>query len=185
MNGRRSVDVTVKFDTEYNVGGSIIIPRGKSVSGILLFEEGGYWTSHSPWTCEGHPLISPHIIEVNDELLKTPDEKISYKATFIPESEWASYYLIISQNIKFLKLANPTVRTFGAQMFFKFVNMRPESVDVTFDDQYVAGKGIILSPAEVISGILLFDETNHWRLHTPWSCDGIPLSGKPPRSSMI
>jgi hypothetical protein len=47
--------VNVNFDSEYNVGGSLIIPPGKTVSGILLFEQGQRWTSHSPWTCEGLP----------------------------------------------------------------------------------------------------------------------------------
>ena len=59
VNGRSSVDVTVKFDTEYNVGGDITIPAGKTVTGILLFEVAGTWTSFSPWTSEGRPLSPP------------------------------------------------------------------------------------------------------------------------------
>ena len=185
MNGR-SVDVKVEFDTEYNVGGSIIIPADKTVTGILLFEVAGYWTSHSPWTCEGRPLISPHKIDVNDKMLKTDLEKISLEVTYIPhELGYSSYYFIISQNIKSLKLGKPTMHTVGAQLFLKFVNTRPEPVNVKFDSEYAAGKGIILSPTEVVSGIILFDETNHWRVHTPWSCEGMPLSGNSPTSVMM
>ena len=55
INGRNEY-VRVKFGTEYKVGESLDLPPGKTVSGILLFEVAGTWTSFSPWTCDGKPL---------------------------------------------------------------------------------------------------------------------------------
>ena len=53
--GRRIVLYNPDFTVKDALGGNIIIPSGKTVSGILLFEEGKRWASHSPWTCEGLP----------------------------------------------------------------------------------------------------------------------------------
>ncbi len=53
--GRRIVLYNPDFTVKDTLGGNIIIPSGKTVSGILLFEEGKRWASHSPWTCEGLP----------------------------------------------------------------------------------------------------------------------------------
>ena len=167
VNGRTDGNsVLVKFGDEYGIR-DLRIPPVKAVTGILLFGIDSIWTPFSPWTCQGSPLISPHIIDVNDDMLKTPAEKISYNATYIPnESGWNSYHFIISQNIKSLKLGKTTVHTVGAQLFLNFVNNRSEPVIVTFDNEYAAGKGIMLSPNEVVSGIMLFDERNRWRLYT-------------------
>lgn len=50
-------DVTVIFSDGYDIAGKkIIVPKGKTVTGILLFDESGKWLPFSPWTCEGKPL---------------------------------------------------------------------------------------------------------------------------------
>ena len=77
-----------------------------------------------------------------------------------------AHYFVISQSIISLKLGKTTVHTVGAQLFLNFVNNRSKPVIVTFDNEYAVGKGIMLSPNEIVSGIMLFDETNHWRLHS-------------------
>lgn len=54
-----SAKVTVKFGDDYNIVGNIIIPGGKTVTGILLLDEGGKRIPFSLWNCEGRPLLSP------------------------------------------------------------------------------------------------------------------------------
>lgn len=51
------LSTTVIFSDDYDIPGkNIIIPHGKTVTGILLFDESGKWLPFSPWTCEGKPL---------------------------------------------------------------------------------------------------------------------------------
>lgn len=58
VNGTTS-NVKVNFGDNYDiVGKSVIIPEGKTVTGILLLDETGRWIPFSPWTCEGRPLLS-------------------------------------------------------------------------------------------------------------------------------
>ena len=51
--------VMVTFDSDYINTPNLIIPRGRTVTGILLFGIGSKWTLFSPWTCEGRPLLEP------------------------------------------------------------------------------------------------------------------------------
>ena len=44
------------FSDDYDIPGkNIIVPHGKTVTGILLFDESGKWLPFSPWTSEGLP----------------------------------------------------------------------------------------------------------------------------------
>jgi len=121
-------------------------------------------------------LIEKKIISVNEE---------KFEVTFTPDnSQWSDYYLIIGGTFKSLVLADPTVRVLGTPLFFELFNIESNPITVTFSTAYNAGKGIILAPAEVVSGIMLFDERYQWTLHTPWTCQGVPLSGTTPKSTI-
>jgi hypothetical protein len=53
-----SLSTTVMFGDDYSVlDKNIVIPQGKTVTGIFLFDESGKWVPFSPWTCEGRPLF--------------------------------------------------------------------------------------------------------------------------------
>ena len=118
-------------------------------------------------------------------------DNVKHQATFIPDtSQWSNYYLEIGGTFQSLVLANPTVRSVGAPLFFEFKNNHPNTITLTFGtneatSEYVAGKGITLWPDEIVSGIILFDETGKWRLYTPWVCDGAVLSGSIPKSRIL
>ena len=43
-----------KIYNEYDIS-SLVVPRAKTVTGILLFGIGNKWTLFSPWACEGLP----------------------------------------------------------------------------------------------------------------------------------
>ena len=103
--------------------------------------------------------------------------KESFSAVVTPDTSlWSHYYIVISGTTDSIMLANPTVRTIGAPLFFEFINLRTgHPVTLRFGSEYVAGEGIVLSPGEIVSGIMIFDETYHWRLYTPWTCLGVPL----------
>ena len=83
FGNKNKIDDKTTIYNEYNIS-SLVIPRAKTITGILLFGIGNKWTLFSPWTCEGSPLISPHIIDVNDSMLKTPDEKTSPQSHIYP-----------------------------------------------------------------------------------------------------
>ena len=133
------------------------------------------------------PFASTTIV-VNGKII-TDD---SNEAKFIPDtSKWSSYYIRIEdtsegereeekkKNVDILKLGNPSVRTVGTPLFLEFENNRHgHDVVIKFEPEYDAGKGIILPPKEVVSGILLFDERGYWKLYTPWTYRDISLSNR-------
>ncbi len=56
-------------------------------------------------------------------------------------------------------------------------------VPLSFGSEYVAGAGIELVTNEIVSGMMVFDETYRWRLYTPWTNQGIPLPLKDGRKT--
>lgn len=118
-------------------------------------------------------------------------DESKHQVTFFPhKSEWSKYYIVIAGTFESLKVGRTvprqTGRTVGTPLFLEFKNKRSSPVTVTFDkEEYDAGEGIILSPNEVVSGIMLLDERPRWTLHTPWTCQGVPLSGSTPKSTLL
>ena len=117
------------------------------------------------------PFASTNIV-VNGKMITDG----SNEAKFTPDtSKWSSYYIHIDdmlsiKNVDILTLGNPTVRTVGTPLFLEFENNgRGHDVLVKFEPEYDAGKGIRLSPGQVVSGIMLFDERGYWRLYAPWT----------------
>ena len=153
-------------------GGHVLVPFASKRFGII-----NQPTTSDPEMTEFKYLIDAGIISVADDK----------EVTFIPDtSQWSNYNIIIGGTFESIVLANPTVRRIGAPLFFEFTNSRSGyPVTLRFGPEYVAGEGIVLSPSEIVSGIMIFDETHHWRLYTPWTCLGVPLSGKPPQSTVL
>lgn len=123
---------------------------------------------------DGKLILDTGIIQYT----KIPDAaKERFSAVFTPDTSlWSHYYIVISGTTDSIMLANPTVRSVGTPLFFEFISSRSgQAVTLTFGSEYVAGAGIELSPSEIVSGIMLFDERLQWTMHTPWTCQGVPL----------
>ncbi len=121
-------------------------------------------------------LIEEKVISVNES---------RHEVTFIPDtSNWSSFYLVIGGTFESLMLANPTLHSVGTPLFFELFNVKSDPITVTFgtkvgrkyESEYNAGERITLPPAEVVTGIMLFDERRQWTLHSPWTSRGLSLS---------
>jgi hypothetical protein len=154
-------------------GGHVLLPFASK-----RFNINNQPTDADPNMSEFKYLIEARIISVTND---------KSEVTFIPDtSQWSNFNIIIGGTFESTVLANPTVHTVAAPLFFEFVNVRSRHpLTLRFGSEYVAGEGIVLSPGEIVSGIMIFDETHHWRLYTPWTCRGVPLSGRPPQSTVL
>ena len=73
---------------------------------------------------------------------------------------------------------NPTARSIGVPLFFEFWKMMDDAVKVVFKEDYLVGGRISIPyKKNVVTGILLFDESGKWILFSPWTwtSEGKPL----------
>jgi hypothetical protein len=156
---------------------------------LLPFASKRFYLS-GPKIKDGKLILNEGLIQYTKINTDPDPTKERFEAEFTPDTtSWSHYYVIISGPTASISLASPTVRAVGTPLFFEFINNRTGfPVTVTFKPEYAAA-GIELVPGEIVSGMMVFDETYHWRLYTCWTSQGIPLSlkegGKSPQSKLL
>jgi len=157
---------------------------------LLPFASKRFYLS-GPKIKDGKLILDDGLIQYTKINTDPDPTKETFRAEFTPDTtSWSHYYVIISGTTASIALANPTVRTVGTPLFFEFINNRSgQPVIVTFGPDYAAGAGVELFPGEIVSGMMIFDETYHWRLYSSWTYQGFPLplkpSGKAPQSKIL